>query len=184
VGPILNFVFKSSIESSLAPIAVDASLYQQKSKQAASNYGLPLRLKIPTINVDAALEQVGITPEGALGIPKNLTSAGWFSLGPRPGENGNAVIDGHYSQKASLPAVFDNLHQLIRGDKLYVQDEKGTSITFVVRQSRSYDPKADTSDVFRSTDGAAHLNLITCEGAWDEATKSYSKRLVIFADRE
>src|SRR3989344_2613905 len=33
-------------------------------------------------------------------------------------------------------------------------------------------------------DGAAHLNLITCEGAWDKVSRTYSQRLVVFTDRE
>jgi hypothetical protein len=70
------------------------------------------------------------------------------------------------------------------GDKLYIKDEKGVVTTFVVRMSRSYDPAADASDVFGSSDGQAHLNLITCEGTWDKAQKSYSDRLVVFADEE
>jgi hypothetical protein len=39
-------------------------------------------------------------------------------------------------------------------------------------------------DIFSVKDGKAHLNLITCEGAWDAATQSYSDRLVVFTERE
>ncbi|MFZ2299818.1 MAG: class F sortase [Candidatus Moraniibacteriota bacterium] len=54
----------------------------------------------------------------------------------------------------------------------------------MVRESRSFDPDADALDVFSSDDGKAHLNLITCEGVWDKASKRYSKRLVVFTDKE
>ncbi|MEI6288627.1 MAG: class F sortase [bacterium] len=80
--------------------------------------------------------------------------------------------------------VFNNLSKLKVGDKLYIEDEKQQIITFVVRQSRSYNLKADATNVFISDDGKAHLNLITCEGAWNSKTQSYPKRLVIFADKE
>ena len=141
---------------------------------------LPVRLKIPSINVDAAIEYVGVTPKGAMATPSNITSVGWFDLGPRPGENGNAVIAGHFDGENGEAGVFANLDKLKTGDKLYVEDSKGTSTTFIVRGSRAYNP-GYANDVFSGT-SSAHLNLITCNGVWDETKKSFSKRLVVFTD--
>ena len=118
-------------------------------------------------------------------VPKERANVAWFNLGPRPGENGSAVIAGHYGRwKNGKGSVFDNLHKLRKGDKIYVEDENGVIITFVVRESRRYDPNASVGDVFGSNDGKAHLNLITCEGVWDKVSKTYSKRLVVFTDKE
>jgi LPXTG-site transpeptidase (sortase) family protein len=143
--------------------------------------GLPVRLKIPRIGVDAAVEDVGLTPDGSMGVPDRLADVAWYKLGPRPGQWGSAVIAGHRSSKEWLPAVFDNLHDLHPGDYLYIEDDKGSTIAFIVRESRIYDPEANAGAVFSQSDGA-HLNLITCDGIWNEAQKSFSKRLVIFAD--
>lgn len=151
-------------------------------QQASSS--LPLRLKIVSLNVNASIEYVGLTSGGAMGVPKGPAEVAWFELGPRPGDKGSAVIDGHSGWKNGVPAVFDDLHKLQVGDKIYVEDENGVAITFVVRKSKSYDPNADATDVFTSYDGKSHLNLITCEGVWDTTTKSRSKRLVVFTDRE
>ena len=115
--------------------------------------------------------------------PKGPAEAGWYSLGVRPGEVGSAVIAGHSGWKNNIPAVFDDLYKLRIGDKIYVKDDKGGLVSFVVKEIRTYDPKADASDIFGSNDGEAHLNLITCEGVWDPVTKSSSKRLVVFADK-
>jgi LPXTG-site transpeptidase (sortase) family protein len=143
--------------------------------------GLPVRLKIPRIGVDAAVEDVGLTPDGSMGVPDRLADVAWYKLGPRPGQWGSAVIAGHRSSKEWMPAVFDNLHDLHPGDYLYIEDDKGSTIAFIVRESRIYDPEANAGDVFSQSDGV-HLNLITCDGTWNEAQKSFSKRLVIFAD--
>jgi len=145
---------------------------------------LPVRLMIPAIKADALIESLGLTLEGRMDAPKGPANAGWFNLGVRPGEVGSAVIDGHSGWKNDIPAVFDDLHKLQKGDKIYIKDNKGIVTTFVVREFRTYDPKADASDVFFSNDGESHLNLITCTGVWDEISKSSSKRLVIFADKE
>jgi len=71
--------------------------------------GLPVRLKIPKINVDSAFEYVGLTPQGAMDVPKGPAEVGWFKLGTRPGEIGSAVVAGHSGWKNGIPAVFDNL---------------------------------------------------------------------------
>jgi LPXTG-site transpeptidase (sortase) family protein len=154
------------------------------SRQGQANFGLPMRLKIPRIKVDSAIEGVGIVPDGAMDVAKDPAKVAWLDLGPRPGENGSAVIAGHYGLKDGKASVFDNLYKLRQGDKLYIEDDKGLIISFVVSESRRYDPGADASGVFNSNDGNSHLNLVTCQGVWDESAKSYSERLVVFTDRE
>lgn len=151
-------------------------------RTGASRASLPVRLKIPEIGVDAAVEYVGLTLDGAMGAPKGRTDVAWFNQGPRPGEKGSAVIDGHEGWKNDLPAVFDNLNQLKTGDEILVQDEAGAVKTFVVRDIKTFDKSGNAASVFASSDGKSHLNLITCEGVWNAALKSYSNRLIVFAD--
>lgn len=146
--------------------------------------GLPVRLVIPKIDVDTTVEYVGLLTDGAMGAPQDPAKVGWFNLGPRPGDIGNAVIDGHFGWKNNIPAIFDNIDTLRKGDYLYVVDTTGATTTFVVRELRIYAETAGAEDVFHSTDEKVHLNLITCEGVWNAVSKSYSGRLVIFTDKE
>jgi len=145
---------------------------------------LPVRLKIPKINVDASVEYVGLTSDGAMDVPKSPSNVAWYELGPRPGEVGSAVIAGHVGWKDNVQATFDDLPDLRKGDVIYVEDASGGTATFVVREQRMFDLNQNASYIFDARDGKAHLNLIACTGVWDEATKTYSKRLVIFADTE
>jgi sortase A len=177
---IFNYILKTPIPNSSASLTTNPSIL---SAQKIVHVGLPTRLKIPIINVDAPVEDVGITPAGAMDVPKDPADTAWLKLGPRPGENGNAVIAGHFDQEGGKPAVFNNLHKLQQGDKLYVEDQNGSITTFVVRVLRTYDKDEDASDVFASSDGQIHLNLITCEGFWDKTQNSYPNRLVVFTDR-
>jgi LPXTG-site transpeptidase (sortase) family protein len=154
-------------------------------KPAPERTSLPQRLKIPAINVDAPIEPVGLTSDGAMDSPITPSGLAWYKLGPQPGGPGSAVIAGHFGQGASGEgSVFDNLFKLRKGDSLLVEDNAGLTTKFVVRESRNYDPRSDASDVFNSKDGKSHLNLITCEGVWNKASKSYPQRLVVFADKE
>ncbi len=180
----LTFLVGSRISNLLQPTIEAAPLYSQaEAKPQKVNYGLPARLRIPKIKVDAAVEHAGLTPDGEVGVPKNPQDVSWFNAGPRPGEIGSSVIVGHYGWVNSTPAVFDKLNKLQEGDGIQIEDEKGTTITFVVRELRTYGANDKAADVFRSNDGKGHLTLITCQGAWNKTQKSYSNRLAVFADK-
>jgi len=142
--------------------------------------GVPTRIKIPKIQVDAIFEHVGLTLTGAMGVPSGPTNVAWFDLGQRPGEYGSAVIAGHFGWKNGIPAVFDHLDELEIGDKVYVIDDKSVTRVFAVTKIRSFDGEADATDIFISTDKQAHLNLVTCKGVWNKSEKSYAERLVVF----
>ncbi len=145
--------------------------------------GLPVRLKIPSIRVNALIRSVGLAANGSMGVPKKPADAAWYMLGPKPGELGSAVIAGHVNWLYGATGVFAHLSSLKPGDKISVQDDKGVIQTFVVRESRALGVNDDASDVFLSYDGKAHLNLVTCSGVWDKKARLYSKRLVVFTDK-
>jgi len=184
VYPTLLFYFTNkSVAQNQSLLFINNAVAAPKQKQ--KNYNLPIRLKIPKIKVNAAIESIGLTPKGEVGIPTGPANTAWFKLSPLPGANGNSIITGHYGYwKNNKPTVFNNLSKLRKGDKIYIENGKGEITTFIVRESKSYNPKATATDVFISTDGKSHLNLITCEGVWDKVAKNYSNRLVVFADKE
>ena len=140
----------------------------------------PVRLLIPSLKVDANIQPVGVTAQGAMESPNNIFGVGWFYLGPRPGEKGSAVIAGHVDGERGEVGVFANLYKLKKGDKIYIQDNKRKSLIFIVVESRRYDP-GYAEEVFSRND-QAYLNLITCDGVWDGVSKRYTKRLVVFTD--
>jgi len=144
--------------------------------------GLPVRLKIPSINIDAGVQYLGVNSKGEMEVPSNIVDVGWFELGPKPGEKGSAVIAGHFNGESGEAGIFAELYKLKSGDRVEVEDEKGIKTIFVVRESRIYNP-GYADEVFGSNDNV-HLNLITCDGYWDGTKKSFSKRLVVFTDRE
>jgi LPXTG-site transpeptidase (sortase) family protein len=150
---------------------------------AQTRVAWPVHLTIAKIAVDAPLDYVRLTPQGALDTPDSPANAGWYDGGSRPGEKGTAVIDGHFGWKDGIPAVFDQLHKLSPGDLIQVKDERGQMISFAVRELRTYQKDQADKEVFATNDDKVHLNLITCEGTWNEAQKSYTNRLVVFADK-
>ncbi len=182
--PALNEIVSepAPIAAAVAPQPVAPSVPTAPPVYQAGS-GVPVRIHIPSIALDAAVEQVTVTADGSLGVPKDPLDTGWFALGPRPGEVGSAVIDGHVNWWYGARGSFKRLNLVQPGDQVIVRDDIGTDVAFVVRESRTYAASAQPADVFTSSDGMAHLNLITCGGTWDADAKQYTERLVVFADR-
>ena len=158
-------------------MASAASLYEEQRPRI----GLPERLVIPSIKVNAAIESLGLTATGAVAAPVGPADVAWFNQGPVPDRKGSAVIVGHFGWKDGTEAVFDNLHELHAGDMVYVEDGRGNQSAFIVTGTRTYGSEANASDVFISHNGR-HLNLITCGGIWNASKKNYDQRLVVFTD--
>jgi LPXTG-site transpeptidase (sortase) family protein len=143
----------------------------------------PVRLIIPTIGVDAAIQDVGMSWSGLdMGVPTNFTDVGWYKNGPKPGMPGSAVIDGHLDGRVVPQAIFYNLQNLKAGDMVNVVDASGTTLRFRVVGTDIYDYNATTTDIFAGDVSKSHLNLITCAGDWDKSQKLYNKRVVVFTD--
>jgi hypothetical protein len=145
--------------------------------------GLPVRLVIPSIKVDAAVEHVGLTSDGDMDVPKDYHNVAWYQPGPRPGEQGNAAIDGHVDSKTNT-AVFWDLRKLKPGDDIIVIGDDGVERHFVVKSIESYTTgNAPLQRIFGSTTGA-HLNLITCDqsSTFNRSQGGYASRLVVYTD--
>lgn len=182
-GLTLSLLHVFAFRSSQSPSVIVAGSPTAKTETIpAPTYLSPLRLEIANISVDTPVVATGLTQNGAMDIDEDIAKTAWYKLGPRPGEKGNAVIAGHYGWKDGQESVFNNLHSLQRGDTVSVYDDKGAGLAFIVKEIRKYNFDADATEVFRSSDGKAHLNLITCDGHWNNALQTYSDRLVVFTD--
>lgn len=177
IALLLAIVYTANQAGSAVPVVV-------ANPESYKSAGVPVRITILKINVDAVIQPVSLTNDGTMEAPKGPAETGWYTLGVRPGEIGSSVIAGHSGWKNNIPAAFDSLSKLRVGDKISVVDDNGAIIAFVVRKIQTYDPNANALGVFDSSDGKAHLNLITCDGIWNAASKSFSERLVVFSDKE
>ncbi len=143
---------------------------------------VPIRLEVPSLNINAESESVGIDDQGRMDVPKNVINVAWYELGVKPGQKGNAVFAGHFDKPDGSPAVFYDLDKLAQGDELIVKDETGKRLTFTVTEKRVV--KLDEfplEEVFGETD-KIRVNLITCGGSWDKVKKEYSERTIIFSE--
>ncbi len=150
------------------------------SYAAAVESGAPTRLLIPAIEVDAHVEHVGIAPSGNMAVPYAYENVGWFRSGPIPGALGSAVIDGHVDTGFGGPAVFARLHELSVGDVIYVESGDGEQLAFEVEEVMEYAYNEVPSERLFSQTDAPRLNLITCAGEWNQTSRSYDRRVVVY----
>ena len=140
----------------------------------------PVKLLIPSLKLSAAVEALGVTQDYSLQAPAGVSDVGWYRLGASPGSAGNAIISGHRGYPAGVPAVFNGINRLHRGDEVDVQLADGSSVRFAVTRVFST-PYRTLPASFFSTNGVPRLTLITCAGAFWTKDLTYSDRLVVEA---
>lgn len=158
-----------------ASASPNATLAQAKAIVAPA--AAPARLLVPSIKVDAPVEQVGLDAQGRMATPSRASSVAWYRLGSTPGDVGDAVMAGHLDW-TSGPAVFWSLGKVRRGDQIKVVRADGTQLEFVA-DSTSTVPYDSSTDALFTRDGPPSLTLITCAGAWDRQRGTYLQRLVV-----
>jgi sortase (surface protein transpeptidase) len=143
-------------------------------------HGAPVDLSIPAIGVQTRLVRLGLNPDGSLEVPTDFSVAGWYRLGPKPGQPGAAVIAGHVDNTEG-PAVFYRLGELAPGDLIRVRMADGSMKRFHVYAVREYPKTAfPTSLVYGATPNP-ELRLVTCGGPFDSNTGHYLDNIVVFA---
>jgi LPXTG-site transpeptidase (sortase) family protein len=141
----------------------------------------PVQLRIPAINVDASIDDVGISIHNTIAVPEGYSDVGWYRYGPVPGALGTAIMDGHLDNGFGLAAVFHRLKELKEGDRIYIKNAGGKVLEFSVSEQRTVKNDASTRDLFAQHDGA-RLVLITCEGQWLSEEEMYTDRLLVIAE--
>ncbi len=139
----------------------------------------PVRIEIPSIGVDAAIDPLEVK-EDTLAGPKRFSHAGWWRAGPEPGEPGAAVIAGHIDSYKG-PAVFIRLHEVQPGALVVVHRADRSSVSFrAVGIERHRKSQLPTDRVFAESNSPL-LRLITCGGEFDEQKKSYRDNVIVYA---
>ncbi|HEX2808621.1 MAG TPA: class F sortase [Kineosporiaceae bacterium] len=139
---------------------------------------LPVRIRVPEQGIDSGLERLGLAPDGSIAAPSRWQVAGWYAAGPRPGQQGPAVIVGHVDSPTG-PAVFFRLAELRPGDAVYVDRQDGTSARFRVIGRQEVPKDRFPADRVYSPTLQASLLLMTCGGIFDVATGHYRDNVII-----
>lgn len=156
------------------------ALAENAPREYATPESLSDRLIIPRLDIDAPVQEVGLTAGGNMGSPSNFTDVGWYKYGAVPGQMGSAVMAGHLDNGLALSGVFKHLEKLTIGDDVFIATKGGQRLHFVVTDIGRYDYKEVPTEKVFTRDDVPRLNLITCSGDWVRSDKTYDERLVIY----
>ena len=140
----------------------------------------PSRIQIPSIGVDAYIEQIGISADGVMGTPAGPMNVGWYSDVSAPGYGSNVVMAGHVDYYTVGPAVFAGLASLGGGETIYVTGPNGEGFTYAVTAAFSVSAYTDAGGILAGPGGES-LTLITCGGSFNGV--EYDSRTIIYAQR-
>lgn len=141
----------------------------------------PRSIKIPTLSTDAYVQRVGITKDNAMATPNNIAFTGWYVKSVAPGEDGLSIINGHAGGRY-VDGVFKNLKRLTKGDGIQVQrgDLSWHNYEVVSVKTVSIE-EANTILYQHNAILQKQLNLITCDGNFNDASQTYDERTIVIA---
>lgn len=138
----------------------------------------PRVISIPSLDVEAYIQRVGIDQNNVMVAPNNIFYAGWYVGSVAPGEKGVSIIDGHAGGRYEN-GVFRRLVSLKNGDAVRVQMGDRTWREFVVESTGIHSVEESSMVLFADDPNIEReLHLITCDGVFDDRTQTYDKRLI------
>jgi hypothetical protein len=141
----------------------------------------PLLMALPS-GATAPVTDSGLHPDGALVIPDDPATVGWWDGGALAGDPyGSVVIAGHVDSARYGLGVMAQLKTLRAGQIVELR-AGARRVRYRVASRRSV-PQAELAariDAFRQ-DIPARLVLITCGGSFDPVRHRYQDNLIIYA---
>ena len=141
----------------------------------------PTTLVLPD-GTAAPVAPVGLHPDGALVVPEDVNTVGWWTGGSRAGDPfGSVVVAGHVDSATRGIGVFAELKRLVPGQVVELASAaqraryRIASATLVPQARLAQD-----AGIFRA-DGEPQLVLVTCGGPFDPARHRYQDNLVVIA---
>jgi hypothetical protein len=143
----------------------------------------PLRLRIVSVDIDAAIDAVGVEEDGSMVIPREADRVGWYQYGPLPGSaQGAAVIAGHVDSRTQGRGALFRLRDISIDDIIEVDTGNGATLNYRVTSKEQIVKEALPTERLFTREGAPRLVLITCGGPFNQALRSYQDNLIVLAE--
>lgn len=158
---------KNEVTNEIAPIIGIENIIadNNNSNTNTSTYkGFPMvgTIEIPKTNLKCPILQDA--------SPRAIEVAVGIYDGPGLNKIGNTTIAGHNYRNGTF---FSNNKKLVNGDKIYITDESGKKVTYVIYNTYVTTPE-DSTYLERDTEGKREISLTTC-------TDDAKSRLIILA---
>jgi len=142
----------------------------------------PTRLRIEALDVDARVIPIGVDDRGAVAIPDDVDTVGWYRYGAAPGAaSGSVVLAGHVDSATQGIGAFRALWSAEPGTLIHLDRASGGPLTYRVVSRETFGKDAIPLTALFAATGAARLTLITCGGPFDSESRSYLDNVVVTA---
>ncbi len=142
----------------------------------------PVRLAVPALGVDAAVEPVGVRDDGQMALPDDVDRLGWYRFGPVPGAGGSAVLAGHVDDADQGLGALAPLRDAEPGAEVVVTDTAGTATRWRVVSRQVIEKQALPVDRLFARTGEPRLVLVTCGGPFLPDVGGYRDNVVVVAE--
>ncbi len=153
---------------------------ERKAPEPQAEAPAPGTITVPAVGISAPIIPLGLTREGKLEVPKDISKAGWRLNGPEPGERGAAVITAHVNWNGR-PGAFARLPSVSPGDRIIVRRRDGSTTTYVAERSERVAKDAFPTERVYGRTPKPTLRLITCGGSFDRSTGHYRQNVIVYA---
>ena len=171
LGPTASPTATSTATATPDPTSTSTTSPTTKSTPCPRAYSAPTHIRIPKIDVDAGIVEVGLTTKEENGEVVTMWEVAKFAAGfhrgsAYPGHPGNTVVSGHVRSRESGD-VFLRLSELEPGDDVYLYAD-GREFRYVVTQQMLLKEKGVSEEIrqenarwIQPTDDE-RLTLISC----------------------
>ena len=165
----------------LAPVSSrirsDATVLPRRDPTA-----IPRQIRIPSLGIDAPVDEVGLLGDGLVEVPRDVSRTGWYRYSQVAGsQEGSTVIVGHKDGVDQGRGAFYSLDALTLDDIVVVETDAGERLRYRVVARESFDKQVvPLADLFSGA-GSHRLTLITCGGPFDATTLGYTDNVVVTA---
>ena len=154
------------------------------ARSALAAFVSPNMIEIPKLDAKAPIVNVSTLPDGALDVPLNPQTVGWWNGGAKPGAaKGTAILDGHVNYNG-VDGVLSRIGTLNPGDAVYVdgvRNAKKMRVKFRITGVRTYHKTALPYKQIFDQKSIGRLAIVTCGGPFDSQTGNYLDNIVAFA---
>lgn len=182
-GTRVNFAsLNVTAHAALAPAALVSNVSPRAAKHKAAKFAarsIPRHLQIPNLGISVGLSTLGLNKDDSVQVPKSFAIPGWYKYGPTPGERGSSVILGHVDSTTG-PGVFYRLNDLRPGMPIIVTLADHVVVHFKVIGVRMYTKNNFPDKIVYGSRTYSALQLVTCGGAFDPATRHYESNIVAY----
>jgi hypothetical protein len=142
---------------------------------------VPDRLRVAPLGVDAPVVRESVDDGGALALPEDPRTVGWWGAGAAPGAPlGTIVLAGHVDSEQQGAGALFRLARTPVGARVVLSGPRGDASYAVQARRRFAKDDLPWRDLFRQ-DVGARLLLVTCGGDFDPATRHYTDNVVVYA---